>query len=331
NSFINNNPEPRTPIYPRRNQNDPSYTLPESQLRSALYIPPSSNSTGAPILFVPGTGSFGGINFSPNLLKLISLDPSLGQPYVLNIPRAMLDNIQNNVEYIAYAINYISSLTGSAQISVIGWSQGNLATQWVLKYWPSARSQTKQLISFSPDFHGTAVVNLVDLPGPGPLALPPAILQQRRDSDFIKTLRQGGGDSAYVPTTTIYSALFDEIVQPQAGIIASAYLRDSRGVGVSNNEIQSVCGPTPAGAFGTHESVLFNGLGVALALDALKTGGPADPGRLNLGKVCQDAIYPGLDLEDVLVTEGLIPLAGANILEDLDQGLLVEPEIRAYA
>ena len=133
-------------------------------------------------------------------------------------------------------------------------------------------------------------------------------------------------------TTPLYSALFDEIVEPQQSAGASAYLLDARGVGVSKNEIQSVCSPTPAGAFGTHESLLYNGLTTALVVDALKNGRPADPKRLNLAVVCQNIAYPTLDLVDVVETEALIPLAAVNILEviaDL-QGTTAEPAIKSY-
>ncbi|KAK7955278.1 hypothetical protein PG988_015972 [Apiospora saccharicola] len=183
----------------------------------------------------------------------------------------MLDDVQTNAEFIAYGVNYLASVTG-AKVSVVGWSQGNLATQWALQYWMSVRGATKQLVAFSPDFHGTVVSNIADLPLINQIPLPPSILQQQFNSALVRTLRTGGGDAAYVPTTTLYSAVFDEIVQPQAGKSASAFLLDTRGVGVSNNEIQSVCPDTPAGDFGSHSSVLFNSVATALAVDALNWG-----------------------------------------------------------
>jgi hypothetical protein len=132
-----------------------------------------------------------------------------------------------------------------------------------------------------------------------------------------------------VPTTTVYSAT-DELVQPQIGTGASAYILDARGVGVSNTEIQSVCGVLPGGGVVTHEGALANALAVALALDALQHPGPGQLSRINTAAICLNPIAPGLNLQDYLETEGSAAVAVAAVLL-YEPKVYIEPAIKAYA
>ncbi|EOA86551.1 hypothetical protein ACJQWK_08286 [Exserohilum turcicum] len=334
NSVSNTNPPPPTPIYPKKDDADAPYALSETALRKAIYIP-SGFTYGAkrPVIFVPGTGSYGGVNFAGNLRKLLT-GKSFADPVWLNIPGAMLGDAQTNSEYIAYAINYISAISGqnAQNIAVISWSQGGLDTQWVLKHWPSTRKVVKDFLPVAPDFKGTVLANGLCLsPNSDGAILPcnPSVIQQEATSDYIRSLRQDGGDSAYVPTTTFYS-IFDEVVQPQQGTGASAYMNDVRNVGVSNNEVQQVCAGKLAGTFYGHASVLFNPLTYALIVDALQNEGPGNLARINLNTVCSSYAAPGLDLDDVLATYGMIPIAGGLLLLDPSK-TFSEPSLRAYA
>lgn len=221
NSENNVNPDLRQEsIYPQAAKDNPIYEQAESRLRGAISIP-SSFTYGQinPVILVPGTGLKGGISFETNLVKLLS-NSSYGDPVWLNIPGNLLGDAQESAEYVAYAIHYISSLCGNNNVSVIAWSQGNLDTQWAFKYWPSARKLVTDFISVSADFHGTVLANVL-CPSFPKLPCPPSVIQQRYTSNFIRTLRSDGGDSAYVPTTSIYSST-DEIVEPQHGSSASA-------------------------------------------------------------------------------------------------------------
>ena len=330
NSENNTNPKnPAPAAYPKAGSSDAPYSLTEAQLRAVIHIPNSFQygKAGAPqpIILVPGTGNTGYITFSGNMIPLLQ-GSTIADPVWLNIPNYLLNDAQVNAEYVAYAINYIYGISNQRQVAIGAWSQGNIDAQWAYKYWPSTRDRVTDHIGFSPDYHGAVGAILIDIPGE---PLPPSILQQKYDSKFITTLRNNGGDSSYVPTTTIYSAT-DEIVQPQTGDNASGRLLDARGAGASNNEVQKVCKSKVAGSLYTHEGVLYNPLSFALLKDALAHNGTGQPSRLDLNSVCSDYLTPQLTLSDFLLTENSILISGLTILTYPNK-VTQEPPIKSYA
>ncbi|KAF2848566.1 alpha/beta-hydrolase [Plenodomus tracheiphilus IPT5] len=334
NSVNNDNPPPPTTIYPKKEEADAPYTLSESALRQALFIPKGfTYGAKPPVLFIPGTGSYGGSCFGSNLRKLLT-GQDYADPVWLNIPGALLGDAQTNSEYVAYAIHYLSSVSNDSRISIISWSQGGLDTQWVLKFWPSTRKLVRSFLPVSPDFKGSVLANVLCLSldskiGLNPLCAP-SVIQQQSTSQYIAALRRDGGDSAYVPTTTFYSGFFDEIVEPQQGTIASAFMRDARRVGVSNNEVQRVCAGQAGGSFYGHAGVLFNPLTYALVVDALThEDGMGDLSRIDVKSVCGGYAAEGLGLDDVLATSGLIPVA-AVLLVTFPERRSTEPVLRGY-
>ncbi|KAL4889261.1 hypothetical protein BDV59DRAFT_205387 [Aspergillus ambiguus] len=330
NSIHNKNPAPSgLNIYPTKATGDAPYSIPEDDLRAAIHIP-SSFSYGRngkkPLILVPGTACPAGTTFHFNFAKFASTVPNADVVWI-NIPGASLNDAQINAEYAAYAINYISALSNS-HVAALGWSQGNLNIQWALKYWPSTRGVLDDFIAMSPDFHGT-IVRDVACPLLGTLICTPSLWQQGWSTEFVHTIRRDGGDSAYVPTTTIYST-FDEIVEPMSGPHASALLGDSRGVGVTNNHIQTICPLKAAGGIYTHEGLLYNPLAWKLAADAFNNPGPGQIQRLDLDSVCAEALAPPLDLSDVVGTHGVLLVAVAELLAYLPK-TTKEPLIAGYA
>ncbi|KAF3035592.1 hypothetical protein E8E12_007376 [Didymella heteroderae] len=334
---VQNDNEAVAGLYPKKaGTNDAPYSVPEADLRAAIFIPSGfTYGKKTPVLFVPGTGAYGGNNFADNLRKLLT-GQSYADPVWVNVPGAMLGDAQINAEYIAYAINYISAVSGSVadprKMAVISWSQGGLDTQWVLKYWPSTREIVQDFLPVSPDFHGTIFANALCLSADSEIGLPcdPSVIQQERTSNYVQQLRKNGGDKTFVPTTTFYSGLFDEIVEPQQGSAASAFLPAGLAP-ASNNEVQVVCTNQPGGSFYGHAGVLFNPLTYALIVDALKhPGTTGQVSRIDRQAVCADYAAPGLDLDDVLATTGLIPIAGVLLLA-YPQKMLTEPPLKAYA
>ncbi|GIZ40470.1 hypothetical protein CKM354_000380600 [Cercospora kikuchii] len=319
---------PSIKVFPKADPKDAPFSLSEADLRAAIHIP-SSYKYGArgapnPIILVPGTGATGYTTFVGNYIPLLQ-DSNIADPVWLNIPGFLLGDAQVHAEYVAYAVNYIHGISNKRKVSVAAWSQGSIDGQWAFKYWPSARAKVTDFVTFSGDYAGTINANFLATPG---IPLPPAVLQQEAGSDFIKTLRANGGDSAYVPTTSVYSSFFDEIVQPQAGTAASAFIKDARQVGVSNNEVQQICPGAPAGSFFTHEGVLYNAIGFALLKDALSHEGPGKVSRIpDLDSLCTNFLSPGLDLSDFLLTENAILIAALTIVT-YPKKVTTEPAIK---
>ncbi|KAL2059902.1 hypothetical protein VTL71DRAFT_10057 [Oculimacula yallundae] len=328
NSHTNKHRNPSTTIYPYRQAGDASYEIKEEDLRSVIYIPKEFK-YGAdgktPVILVPGTGSYGGEAFAPNFAKLLKKS-SFGDPVWLNIPGRMNDASHRNAEHVAYAISYISAVCGRS-VAIVAWSQGNLATQWALKYWPSTRLVVNNFIALSADFHGTIQASALMPFGVG--LGNPGVWSQKRGSKFLQTLHNDNGDSAYVPTTSIYSAT-DEIVQPQFGAGASAFMRDVRKVGVTNCELQQVAVLRPAGAVYSHETVMSNPVAWALAEDAIKNGGPGRLDRIDMSRLSWKVVADGLTLADGAATEALLVSAGASILS-YPWKVITEPKIPQYA
>lgn len=295
-------------------------------LRSAIYIPKTFTfGQKSPVILLPGTGVTGYLSFVGSFIPLLT-GTDWADPVWVNVPGDMLDDVQTNAEYAAYAMNYIASLT-KRNVAVIGWSQGNLIAQWAFKYWPSTRKITTDHVAVSANYNGSASSGFSSAIA---ATKKPSVLQQQAESKFIARLRSDGGDSAYVPTTSIYTGNYDQIVQPQSGSGASAYLLDSRRVGVSNTEVQSACSGQTAGGFYTHEGVLANPLTFALAKDAIINHGPGQVSRIRAREVCSTYLTPGLGLKEFLKTENAMLIAGSTILFDQLQ-TDGEPAIKDYA
>ncbi|KAI7178263.1 hypothetical protein KC316_g9512 [Hortaea werneckii] len=169
---------------------------------------------------------------------------------------------------------------------------------------------------------------------------PPPSPNRTTTPPFIATLRnQWRGERAPTsPATNIYS-IFDEHRGTARSRTpnASGALNDApRGVGsVEHRSSKGIC---TAGLPGgnteqrprNHEGVLYNGLGYALAIDALTHPGPGRVERVDAAAECAKFAADGLSLADVLATHALIPLAVGNTLV-FEPKVAREPEIRGYA
>ncbi|RMZ82063.1 hypothetical protein DV737_g2203, partial [Chaetothyriales sp. CBS 132003] len=330
NSHQNQNPDPDVSIYPRLSDQDAPYSIEETLLRSVIFIPAGfkfGQDGKTPVILVPGTGSYGGENYGQNLAKLLAAS-SFGDPVWLNVPGRMCNDASKNAEYAAYAINYIATRCRK-KVATVGWSQGNISIQWSLKYWPSTRDQVSNFIALSADFRGSVMARvLVPFKATQPAA--PAVWNQTPHSNFIAALRSNGGDSAYVPTTSIYSAV-DEAVQPQYGAGASALMKDERNVGVTNCQLLGT--PSlwkPAGQGYSHDGVLLSPVTWALTEDAIKNGGPGRIDRIDMSTVSWRRKTSGLSLCDASRTRTVSLRCLMHILTFTPK-LWDEPALPLYA
>ncbi|PSR99248.1 hypothetical protein BD289DRAFT_357095, partial [Coniella lustricola] len=325
--------DPSPAIYPSVASGDAPYDIDEATLRSALYIPAGfqygAEGAPQPVLLCGGTGNPGYVSFAGSWIPLLQGEGSFGDPVWLNVPGNLNNDYQSNAEYVAYAIHYLSSISNNTKIAVFGFSQGNLDAQWAYKYWPSTRDVVTDHVGFSPGYRGSELVRTF-LGGSATtaanFAMPAGWLQAEWMSNFVQTLLADGGDSAYVPTTIIYSAT-DEVVQPQTGANASAVLSDARGVGVTNAQVQEVCAGAVAGAIYGHETIMVHPLAYALAKDALANEGPGLVSRVDVDSVCATYLAPGLELSDLFLTENTLVWSLATLVMDADKSE-TEPVIK---
>ena len=313
---------PSKPIYPKKSDSDAPYSLNESALRSAIDIPTTfTRGNKRPIIIVPGTAATTNDMFANNLFKLLAADPKYADDFVwINNPTLSREDAQVNSEYVAYAINYISGISGNSNVSVIAWSQGTSNTQWSLKYWPSTREVVSDFVALSQEFHGSNVSTLIC----DALGCPPGFFQHKYDSNYIAALRSDDGDSAYVPTTSIWSG-----TDPGTSG-ATGTMLDVRGVGVTNNVVQTLCPDEPAGSAYTHEGILFNPLTWALIKSALNHAGPGNLTTAQLKPLCAKYAPALLDATDVRTTLSVSVVQDYNIFAYPDQ-VTKEPKLKSYA
>ncbi|RDA84079.1 hypothetical protein CP532_0478, partial [Ophiocordyceps camponoti-leonardi (nom. inval.)] len=327
-SSNNNNPPPPTTIYPSVSPCDAPYTVSEQALRSAIYIPSTfTNGTKTPVIIVPIAGNTGYSEYNGNIITQLA-NSDYADPVWVNVPTYSIPDIQVNAEYVAYVMHYIASRTGR-NVTMMSYGQGSLTTGWALKYWPSTRNVTSSDFAINGVYKGSDAVVPNTLVNVG-LGAVPSIIQQKFESNFIQAFRSNGGDSAYLPSTSIYSSFYDILVQPQSGTGASAYRGDARAVGVTNAEVQVVCAGRPAGSFYDGSGLSVHPLPYALLRDAIANGGPGRLSRIDLNQVCSTYLAPGLGLENLLSTQNFLISAAVRVIPYLPKSL-VEPAIKPYA
>ncbi|CZR66128.1 uncharacterized protein PAC_16029 [Phialocephala subalpina] len=149
------------------------------------------------------------------------------------------------------------------------------------------------------------------------------------------------GNSAFVPTTTVFS-LTDEVVKPQGATgfeNASGYLLNASNIYIQGN---GGCPVAPAVLVDrlptviTHKGVLYSGMGVAVAVEAVKGGGgEVTPDMIDLNVRCT-LLSPLLTVQQAVAQEAMIPGALIRVIfgggdETTASFVAAEPAIKPYA
>lgn len=134
---------------------DAPYSVAEKTLQAGISFPNGFQCRKNLVILFPGTAVPALSTFTSTFIPVFN-DANNGQADVMVVtnPSVSLGDAQVTAEYAAYAINYAFFVLGR-QATIIPWSQGNLNTQWALKYWPSTRYTLKNYVAMSPDYDGT--------------------------------------------------------------------------------------------------------------------------------------------------------------------------------
>lgn len=237
----------------------------------------------APVILLQGTGTTAKHNWSwtyqPGLSKA-------GVPWcTVDLPDHATGDVQRSGEYVVSAIRTISARAGR-RVSIIGHSQGGMVGRWALRFWPDTRRMVDDVIGFAPSNHGTTMARFTCGDG----ACSASNWQQWDISNFMRALNSRAETFRGVSYTSVYTRT-DQIVQPNLDArTGSSSLRTGEGRR-TNVATQDIC---PTNAY-EHLSIgLVDPVAYALAIDALKHDGPADPRRIPL-TVCAQQFHPGIN------------------------------------
>lgn len=135
--------------------NDAAYDISQSDLLAGISFPNGLECRENLVILFPGTAVPALDTYTSTFIPVFA-DASVADADVLVMtnPSVSLGDAQDTAEYAAFAINYAALVLGR-KATIIAWSQGNLNTQWALKYWPSTRDNLKNYVGMSPDYDGT--------------------------------------------------------------------------------------------------------------------------------------------------------------------------------
>lgn len=251
----------------------------------------------------------------------------------VNLPGNATVPIQESADYIAFAIHTAYRLTGH-RVNIIGHSQGGMSPRWVFRFAPETRHMVKDMISLAASNHGADIAHqFCDLaPYPdanGIVGCPPAMWQQRPNSEFLAALNEVYETVPEISYTSIYSTT-DEVIGPARPSLSA--LRD-RGTNVANIAVQDLC---PADGALHFDVGSFDPVAFAIVVDALEHPGPARRGRMLQGAqpgslpICGATFMPGVN-PATFEEDYANALGGVGNAIQRAQNVSREPQLPCYA
>ena len=321
---------------------EPALETPVAQLDAALHCLPFTHPDQPAVLLVHGTFTAGREQYEWNYLPLLAAR-GFDVCAVTYPDRGLVDQ-QLSAEYVVHALRRMRAETGH-QVAVIGHSQGVAVPRWAIKWWPSARNAVSDFVMIAGPNNGTVVsdptallnsllggLGLPTLPVNGSASaplLPEAFRQFPPQSQFVQATNRGDASPGEVDYTAIYT-LTDELVQPVTPVPAAALEFGVANPRIRNVLIQDLCPQQLVDhvTIGTTDAVAF-----ALALDAIRNPGPADPARAGGAALCSNVPI----VADPALASTAVQTMLAILQSDAEAGppdlhlSTAEPALKAYA
>ena len=291
---------------------DPQITVSPGALRASLQCPRTFVHRGhEPVLLVHGTGLTADESWAWNYE--LALPPSGFDWCAVTLPDRALGDIQVSAEYVAWAVERIHALT-HRRVAIITHSQGGMEGRWALRWWPSVRADTADLVDLASPNHGIYAADGCAASG----NCWPAVWQMASGSHFLKALNSVSETPGHLAYTQIYSQT-DELVEPSSTAPLAG------GPNTANIAIQSIC----PGRVVHHAGLLSDPVVWELTLDALTHPGPANPGRID-GGACLETAMPYVTEADVL-SGNVFLYSRAALAFYQHPGVAAEPALMPYA
>ncbi|GAB3966316.1 alpha/beta fold hydrolase [Actinoallomurus acanthiterrae] len=195
-----------------------------------------------PVVLVHGTFANGSVNWltaAPALAARGYCVFALTYGEVSGVPvlRAVAP-VADSAAQLSTFVTGVLAATGSAQVDIVGHSQGGMMPRYYLRFLGGA-AKVHALVGLAPSNHGTTLDGLAALASSFPGALDllnagcPACVDQMVGSALLTRLN-AGGDTVPGVSYTVIATKYDEVVTPYGTQFLS-------GSGVHNVTVQSLC------------------------------------------------------------------------------------------